>query len=202
MPTRQARRLTRSSLPNFPLEVGGSHHVLVTGGIGTTTLVVAGVELHRRGVGSSNGPVGRSQAEMAHPDEHRRAWRSGVGADRRRGRRRTCVPTFATGATYRVPASQISSHIVTVKLTLTSEGNSMKISVDRDRCEGYGMCAQAAPNLIELDDEGDPQAGDLELEYTVLDDAQRAARACPMAAIQLTGTRTYNEMSSSISHDH
>ncbi|MDF3311089.1 ferredoxin [Rhodococcus sp. T2V] len=61
----------------------------------------------------------------------------------------------------------------------------MTISINRDRCEGYGMCAQAAPDLIELDDDGDPQITDPELLRADLDKAQSAARACPVAAVNL-----------------
>jgi len=62
----------------------------------------------------------------------------------------------------------------------------MPISINRDKCEGYGMCAQAAPELIALDDEGDPHIGDPGLEHTDTTTAQNAARACPIAAVQLT----------------
>lgn len=61
----------------------------------------------------------------------------------------------------------------------------MTISIKRDKCEGYGMCAQAAPELIELDDEGDPQINDPQLAHTPADTAERAARACPIAAVLL-----------------
>lgn len=62
----------------------------------------------------------------------------------------------------------------------------MAITIDRDKCEGYGMCAQAAPSLIELDDEGDPQIADSALAHTDESTAERAARACPIAAVLLT----------------
>ncbi|RDI52716.1 ferredoxin [Nocardia mexicana] len=62
----------------------------------------------------------------------------------------------------------------------------MKISVDNDRCEGHGLCAERVPALFELDD-------DAELVYhfeggTVPPEHVAAARAaidsCPVAALR------------------
>jgi ferredoxin len=60
----------------------------------------------------------------------------------------------------------------------------MKISVDHDRCEGHGLCAEQAPAVFDLDD-------DAQVVYrfdggTVPADQVAAARAgvnsCPVAA--------------------
>lgn len=63
----------------------------------------------------------------------------------------------------------------------------MRLSVDYDRCEGHGLCAEQAPEVFELDDEG---------ELTVLIDevadvpeglvasTRRAITSCPVAALR------------------
>lgn len=62
----------------------------------------------------------------------------------------------------------------------------MKMSVDRERCEGHGMCAQQAPEVFTLDEHA-------ELTYhfedaEVPDEHQAAAHAavntCPVAALR------------------
>lgn len=60
--------------------------------------------------------------------------------------------------------------------------------VDRKRCEGYGLCEQAAPALIHLDDNDEPviDVGDIPHSRRALADA--AVRACPVAALSLSGT--------------
>jgi len=62
----------------------------------------------------------------------------------------------------------------------------MKISVDPDICQGYGLCHDEAPELIELDDSGYASilgdgavAPDLELA------AEKAAAMCPAKALRL-----------------
>jgi ferredoxin len=60
----------------------------------------------------------------------------------------------------------------------------VRIEVFRDKCEGHGLCEQAAPAVYQLDDDGElvvlheesvPQ--DLERQ------AQTGARSCPVAAL-------------------
>ncbi|MFE5700516.1 ferredoxin [Rhodococcus koreensis] len=61
----------------------------------------------------------------------------------------------------------------------------MKISVDRGRCEGYGLCAEAASRLVELDDDGELVIKVEHLSAEQLADAQTAARVCPVAALRV-----------------
>ncbi|MFV0373167.1 ferredoxin [Microbacterium sp.] len=59
------------------------------------------------------------------------------------------------------------------------------IEIDQARCEGYGFCAESAPTLLELDDDG--------ILHTLRDAdgdaavarAQAAVRVCPVAALKL-----------------
>jgi ferredoxin len=63
----------------------------------------------------------------------------------------------------------------------------MRIEVDRDRCEGLGMCEAMAHEFFELDDDD---------TMTVLDDSpseadrskvHAAVEACPVLALSLVG---------------
>ncbi|WP_407285782.1 ferredoxin [Streptomyces sp. BP-8] len=61
----------------------------------------------------------------------------------------------------------------------------MKLHLDSTRCQGYGLCQEPAPELIDLDEWGyaavvaDPAPGDDE------DAARAAAEACPNSALRL-----------------
>ncbi|MFD6280205.1 ferredoxin [Streptomyces sp. NPDC060209] len=61
----------------------------------------------------------------------------------------------------------------------------MKLTLDRPRCEGHGLCEEAAPQLMHLDDEGE-----LVLDREEIDDsdaalANAAVRVCPVAALRI-----------------
>ncbi|HEV7167571.1 MAG TPA: ferredoxin [Micrococcaceae bacterium] len=62
----------------------------------------------------------------------------------------------------------------------------MNIILDRPRCEGHGLCEEAAPQLMHLDDDGELV---LDVEQVDKDDDVEAARAavrvCPVAALRL-----------------
>ncbi|MCK8647111.1 ferredoxin [Mycobacterium colombiense] len=62
----------------------------------------------------------------------------------------------------------------------------MKIDVDRDRCEGHGMCEVIAPKLFSVDDEGHLTV--LTDDVAPSDEAQvrDAMLACPVAALRLS----------------
>ncbi|MFE9645105.1 ferredoxin [Streptomyces sp. NPDC006365] len=58
------------------------------------------------------------------------------------------------------------------------------IEVDESRCDGFGFCEQAAPEVFGLDDDGVVTVllDDIPAELT--DKAEAAARACPVAALR------------------
>ena len=60
-----------------------------------------------------------------------------------------------------------------------------ELVVDRIVCDGFGMCAELLPELIELDDWGYPivRAGGVPDE--LLDHARRAVAVCPVLALRL-----------------
>lgn len=62
----------------------------------------------------------------------------------------------------------------------------MKIMVDRVKCEGHGLCEEAAPRLMHLDDEGELVL-DVEdvTDQADVDAAQAAVRVCPVAALRV-----------------
>jgi len=61
----------------------------------------------------------------------------------------------------------------------------MKLLLDSTRCQGYGLCQEPAPELIDLDEWGYARLR----ETTVPDDAEEAAAAavaaCPNSALKL-----------------
>jgi ferredoxin len=62
----------------------------------------------------------------------------------------------------------------------------MKLVLDQTACQGYGLCSQEAPDLVDLDDWG--YAG-LTGDGTIPTDrkvvAQLAASVCPVAALRI-----------------
>lgn len=62
----------------------------------------------------------------------------------------------------------------------------MRIAIDPAACDGLGMCAHLAPEVIETDPWGYPVLSDLEIEGSAADQAQRAIRGCPRRALYAT----------------
>lgn len=61
----------------------------------------------------------------------------------------------------------------------------MRMHVNRDRCEGYGFCEQAAPVILRLDDEGEPEVLLDAIPSEELHAAEAATRVCPVAALSI-----------------
>ena len=62
----------------------------------------------------------------------------------------------------------------------------MRIELDRPRCEGHGLCEEAAPALMHLDDDGELVIDVPEVEGAQAEAAAKAAvRVCPVAALKL-----------------
>ena len=59
----------------------------------------------------------------------------------------------------------------------------MRLAIDPTACDGLGMCAHQAPDVIELDPWGYPILPADELEGSRIDEARRAIRACPRKAL-------------------
>ena len=61
----------------------------------------------------------------------------------------------------------------------------MKVALDRKRCEGHGVCENAAPGLFTLDENAELivhfEGRDIPSEFE--DAARDAVRVCPVAAL-------------------
>src|SRR5213593_2170049 len=59
------------------------------------------------------------------------------------------------------------------------------LSIDRIRCDGFGMCAELLPELVDLDDWGYPILRASNVPADLLAHARRAVEACPVLALRL-----------------
>lgn len=63
----------------------------------------------------------------------------------------------------------------------------MRIELDRPRCEGHGLCEEAAPTLMHLDDDGELVIDVEGVDGAEIDRANAAVRVCPVAALRVIG---------------
>jgi ferredoxin len=61
----------------------------------------------------------------------------------------------------------------------------VRLRVNFIACDGRGLCAEALPELITLDDWGFPVVSQREVPPRLLGDARAAIRACPKLALRL-----------------
>ena len=59
------------------------------------------------------------------------------------------------------------------------------LQIERIQCDGYGMCAELLPELLELDDWGYPIITTEGVPTELLEHARRAVEACPVLALRL-----------------
>ena len=60
-----------------------------------------------------------------------------------------------------------------------------ELVIDRIACDGFGMCAELLPELIELDDWGYPIVVAGGVPDALIDHARRAVAVCPVLALKL-----------------
>jgi cytochrome P450/ferredoxin len=60
-----------------------------------------------------------------------------------------------------------------------------RLEVDRDRCEGHGLCEGAAADLVHLDDDGALVIDQADVPAHLSDAAAQAVQVCPVAALRL-----------------
>jgi ferredoxin len=78
----------------------------------------------------------------------------------------------------------------------TAAGSALQLQVDRIRCDGYGMCAELLPELLELDDWGYPILTATAVPEDLVDYARRAVEACPVLALRLRAGTTRDRVRS------
>ena len=61
----------------------------------------------------------------------------------------------------------------------------VRLRVDFIACDGRGLCAEALPELIKLDDWGFPIVDHQAIPSRLLADARETARTCPKLALWL-----------------
>lgn len=62
----------------------------------------------------------------------------------------------------------------------------MKLVLDTDVCQGYGLCQMAAPDLVDLDDSGYAELiGDGTVGSAEHNLAHEAVSSCPARALQV-----------------
>lgn len=66
-----------------------------------------------------------------------------------------------------------------------SPDRGLRLRVDWIRCDGYGLCGDMLPELIDLDDWRFPIPRAGQVAGDLLHDAQRAVDCCPMKALSL-----------------
>ena len=68
-----------------------------------------------------------------------------------------------------------------------SDPKTLKVRVDRDKCQGHNRCKALAPELFELDEYGNAhEAGDGVVPAGLEDKAYLARANCPEFAIEVT----------------
>jgi ferredoxin len=60
-----------------------------------------------------------------------------------------------------------------------------ELVIDRIACDGFGLCAELLPELLELDDWGYPIVKSAAVPDALLDHAKRAVALCPVLALKL-----------------
>lgn len=64
----------------------------------------------------------------------------------------------------------------------------VKVQVDREKCCGYGICAEICPSVYKLDDQGFVFLDSDVVPEGEQDAAQEAADACPELAITVVAS--------------
>lgn len=112
------------------------------------------------------------------------------------------LPTLLsnTESALEVFGADVAAHLATgtcgrpIRNTLPLPGDgdqedlsAVRLSVDRSRCAGHGLCGMLVPDLIRLDSSGYPVISDSPVETWLLGGLKQAIEMCPALALTLTG---------------
>jgi ferredoxin len=65
----------------------------------------------------------------------------------------------------------------------------LRLTIDRIKCDGHGLCAELLPELISLDDWGYPIIDSGPIPERLAPIAQRAVATCPVLALAMRRTQ-------------
>jgi NADH:ubiquinone oxidoreductase subunit F (NADH-binding)/ferredoxin len=75
-------------------------------------------------------------------------------------------------------------------LPLGPEESEVRLQVDWTRCQGHGLCAKIAPEMVQLDSQGYPMLLDMPVPFWLEREAAQAVEMCPAMALRLTAAET------------
>jgi ferredoxin len=61
----------------------------------------------------------------------------------------------------------------------------IRLHINPISCDGFGMCQELLPELLELDDWGYPMVREGTVPLRLMDHARRAVKVCPKVALTL-----------------
>lgn len=88
--------------------------------------------------------------------------------------------------TSRRPTNAAATRTRRARVTPAATTERTELVIDRIACDGFGMCAELLPELIDLDDWGYPIVAAGGVPGGLLDHARRAVAVCPVLALRLT----------------
>jgi NADH:ubiquinone oxidoreductase subunit F (NADH-binding)/ferredoxin len=74
-------------------------------------------------------------------------------------------------------------------LPLPTDPADSRLTVDWTKCQGHGLCARLAPELVQLDEHGYPRFLDVPVPFWLRKDATQAVNMCPALALSLTAAK-------------
>jgi ferredoxin len=69
----------------------------------------------------------------------------------------------------------------------------VRLKVDWARCDGHGLCAKIAPEMVQLDSQGYPAFLDMPVPFWLEREAQQAVEMCPAMALSLGSGTTWGQ---------
>ena len=64
----------------------------------------------------------------------------------------------------------------------------MYVTVDREKCTGIGICESLDPDRFEINDDGELEVHDAQVDPGVQAEMEEIVRSCPTAALRLVSS--------------